>query len=232
MGWPTAQNDLRVALSDGPLDRLRSQKRVFGVQNGGNTIFKTEEHRRTTNLSATGNAAFPCGVYVDGAPLSPTLISIDDPQSGYFQLVSSSAAPWAPSAGPLDSNKVTATYYAQYFLDTDLAGFLSQAATWLGMGTDATQISTDFISAAMEYAKGKAYDKLSQLAAENLSQSYQLEDAPDTKNESMVDVYRRLSQQAMKNAYTARDDVYTRKGQSKAPRFASISGNVKNPTRS
>ncbi len=53
-----------------------------------------------------------------------------------------------------------------------------------------------------------------------------------TKNESMVDVYRRLSQQAMKNAYTARDDVYTRKGQSKAPRFASISGNVKNPTRS
>ena len=78
MAWTTSLADLRKLLNDGPKDKLRYRKRVIGIQNGANLIFKTFEFRRTESLVG---ATAPVGVYVDDTPV--TVVS-DDVPSGEF----------------------------------------------------------------------------------------------------------------------------------------------------
>ena len=47
---------------------------------------------------------------------------------------------------------------------------------------------------------------------------------------SIVQAYQKAASDALKEAEVYRDDYYKRKGQQLAPRFATISGNIKNPT--
>lgn len=223
MSWSTAVSDLRVALSDGPLDRLCSMKKIFGIQNGQNRVFKTLEFRRVTDFSASGTS-FPLGVQVDGAFLAASAISQDNPDSGFFEVIS--------TAAPTDSQQVTCTYYAQWFVDAELVGFLQRASEWMGFGAAYAGINPQFKTAALKYALAEAYGKIAIKVATPTSAGFQLEDAPDETKADMIRAYQTASKNAMDAAYKARDDVYSRQGQAKAPRFATVSGNIQNPTRS
>lgn len=227
MSWDTAQTDLRVLLSDGPTDKLRAFKQVFGMQNGypagaataGNNVFKTFEFRRVTDFSASGTG-FPLGIMLDGKTLAASAITQDNPSTGYFQL----------AIYPEDSQKLEATYYLQWFTDAELDGFLTRASNWLGGDGNYSEIALGLKTAALKYAQSEAYQKLALRFAEAVSETYRLKDAPDPKNMEIVKSYQDAAAIAIKDAYKSRDDYYSRKGKSLAPNFGTISGNVKNPT--
>lgn len=219
MSWTTAIPDLRVILSDGPTDKLRALKAVFGLQNGVNTTFKTFEFRRVSDFSSSALAT-PLGLTVDGVRIPAASVVYDDLDSGMFQLTD-----------PIqDSQQLAATYYIQWFQDAELDGFMVRASNWLGLSDDYTTIPSGLKTAALKYAAHEAYQKLSLRMAENIVETYRLQDAPDEKRMAVVEAYQKAASEALKEATTYRDDYYTRKGKSKAPLFGSISGNIKNPT--
>lgn len=221
MTWSTALSDLRVQLSDGPIDKLCAFKKVFGIQNGKNRIFKTFEQRRVTDFSSSGTI-YPLGVYKNGDVMATSAISADDLTSGYFTVVTDQA--------PVDSDVWVATYYSQWFTDAELTGFLQRASEWLGFGATYSQISDAFKTAALKYACHEAYQKLAVRAATSTTDGYRLEDTPDEKRTDAIRAYQSAAKAFLDAAFKTRDDVYERGGQAKAPRFGTISGNIKNPT--
>ena len=221
MSWSTAAQDLRVLLSDGPTDKLRAFKNIFGQQNGSNKIFKTFEFRRLTDFSATGNAA-PLGIYIDNVLQAPSAVTWDDLNSGHFYL----------STAPTDDQHIMCSYYIQWFTDAEIEGFLSRACNWLGLGDDYSLIPTGLKTAALKYSEHEAYQKLSLRFAENIVETFRLQDAPDEKRMAIVTAYQEAAKQKFKEAEQSRDDFYKRKGRPLAPIFDTASGNIKNPTRS
>lgn len=219
MTWLDPKGDLRVILSDGPTDKLRAYKNVFGMQNGSNTIFKTFEFRRQTDFSASATV-FPLGVYFNGGLLAGSAISTDDVSTGYFQL----------NFGPTDADKLTTTYYIQWFLDAELDGFLIRASNWLGQDDNYIDTPSGLKTAALKYAEHEAYLKLSLKYSENIVETYRLEDSPDDKRFDIVKAYQDAAKNALSEAVKYRDDFYTRKGKALQPLFSSIRGNVKTPT--
>ncbi len=219
MSWSTAVSDLRVLLSDGPDDKLRAYKTVFGMQNGSNATFKTFEFRRLTDFSSSA-LAYPLGIYVNGALQPASAVSLDDPDTGFF----TSATAYD------DSVSLLATYYIQWFKDTELDGFLVRSSDWLGLGDDYTQVPSGLKTASLKYAAHEAYQKLSLKYAENIVETYRTQDAPDDKRMEIVKAYQEAASNALKEAKQYRDDFYTRKGQSLSPLFGVVSGNIKNPT--
>lgn len=214
MSWATAVADLRLKLSDTPLDKLRAYKRVFGQIDGTNKIFKTFEYRRITDFTS---AAAPLGVYLNQVRLGSAAIASDDLQTGYFTLVS------APAAGDV----LEATYYVQFFFDENLGDFLRLGAQWLGLGTDYNNVPIGLQPAALQYAAAEAYQKLAMRFAEHLSETYRLEDAPDADRFKLVDEYRRMGEACRVEATTLRDHFYTRQGQYLSPLFGVNRGNVR-----
>lgn len=214
MAWNTAVADLRLKLSDTPLDKLRAYKRVFGQIDGVNAVFKTFEYRRVTDFTL---AAAPLGVYLNGVRLSTAGIASDDLQTGFFTLAS------APAAGSV----LEATYYVQFFFDENLTDFLRFATQWLGLGTDYNSIPSGLQGAALQYAAAEAYQKLAMRFSEHLSETYRLEDAPDAERFKLVDEYKRMSDDCRASATTLRDQYYTRQGQSLQPLFAVNRGRVR-----
>lgn len=211
--WTTAVNDLRVKLSDGPTDKLRAFKRVFGILNGTNKLFKTFEFRRVTNFTT---ATTPLGVYKNDVLLLTTDIASDDPATGYFTLV----------AAPVDGDRLECAYNIQWFLDTELQDFLRIAMNW-ALGIDDYSTTVEGLrQAVLNYASAEAYQKLALRWIGNLSETYRMEDAPDPKKRDLVQQYMDAAESLRKEAVTLRDDYYTRKGQSKAPLFRTLSGNV------
>lgn len=220
MSWGTAVNDLRVLLSDGSTDKLRAFKAIFGAQDGSNKIFKTFEFRRVTDFSATGNSN-PLGIYIDNVLQAPSAVAWDDLPSGNFAL----------QTAPTDAQQILCTYYIQWFTDAELDGFMLRSANWLGFADDYTTIPSGLKTAALKYGAHEAYQKLSLRFAENIVETYRLQDAPDDKRMTVVAAYQQAAKDALKDAYASRDDFYKRKGRSLAPIFDTISGNIKNPTR-
>lgn len=220
--WADPVGDLRVLLSDGPTDKLRANKAVIGVVNGTNAILKTFEFRRINNFAASGTLA-PVGISIDGDIQKFTDFVSDNPDTGFFELSS-----------PVDVNaNVTATYYIQWFLDTELQNFLSQASMWLGFSSDYTIVGDGLKFAALKFGCSVAYGKLALKYAEDVAQeTYRGQDSKDDKRMEVVSAYQKASSAFLKEATALRDDFYTRKGQSKAPLFGTISGNVRQPTRS
>lgn len=214
MSWTTSNDELRKMLSDGPTDRLRAFKKVFGQIDGSNKIFKTFEFRRVTDFTT---AASPLGVYINGVLQSNASFSSDDIATGYFNFVT------APAAGSI----IEATYYIQWFNDSELTQFISDATRWLGFGTDPNAVSLGLQPSALKYAGYVAYEKLALKWVEKLSETYRLEDAPDAERFKSVDTYRNISQQFLKDAHQLRDDFYTRQGQSLSPLFGILSGTAK-----
>lgn len=212
MSWLTAVVDVRKIISDGATDKLAYRKKVMNLINGVNLTFKTFEFRRVSDFTSPSG---PIGVFLNDASVS---VTSDDVGSGEFVL----------SAAPVDGDVLTATYYWQWFLDSELDEFLTDAAEWIGVGSDYTNITEDLRPAAKEFAAHKAYQKLVSKMAVNLAETYQLYDAPDKKRFDPVSMYMKISKDKYDLALKLRDDVYDgRKGQAKAPRSVTISGTVR-----
>lgn len=207
MTWLNPELDLRTLLSDGPTDKYRYRKKVFGEVDGANLHYKTFEFRRLTDFTS---ATAPLGVYVNGVILPSLSITSDNPTTGDFYL----ALPIAVRA------KVEASYYVQWFLDSEIQEFLRLAANWLSLGDDYTQIPQGLRPAALKYSASDAYQKLSLRWAEHLSDGFLLNDAPFPKEMSPVDNYRKLSESFRKEAFDGAKFYYTRAGQNEQPLFA------------
>lgn len=214
MSWASAVSDLRTQLSDSATDKLRYRKRCFDQSNGVNTKFKTFEFRRITNFTAP---TAPEGVYVDGIAAA---VTADVPAIGEFTL----------SVAPTDGQVVECTYYIQWFLDAELTVFLAMAANWLGFSGDFNNILDGLKPSALKYACADAYQKLSLRWAEHLSETYRLEDGQDPKRMDIVSSYRTAANDSRKEAENLRDHFYKRQGRALQPLFASIRGNVSEPT--
>jgi hypothetical protein len=218
MIWATSAQAilaLRSVIFDGPTDKLCSNKSLVGVQDGVNTIFKTFEYRRVTNF--TLSPGFPQGVYDNGVLQT---VTTDDPASGAFQV---SVAP-----GPRDT--FNATYYYQWFLDSDLDGFLQNASVWLGFNTTYINTPDGLTPALADYAAREAYRSAAMKYSLRMSSIYKTEDAPTEDIINSVNMWKEMAQDFEDSAAKQRDDYYTRQGQSLAPNFAFQLGRVTDPT--
>lgn len=215
MTWSTAVTDLRIKLSDNATDKIRAFKRVFGEIDGVNTRFKTFEFRRVTNFTT---AASPLGVYVDQTLIPAASISSDDPATGFFTF----------AVAPAASAVVEATYYIQFFLDTELDSFLRLASNWLGLGDTVANVPGGLQPAALQYAAAEAYQKLASRFTEYQSETYRLEDMPNEQRLALVAEYKNAAAQCRDQAKAMRDEYYQRQGQHLSPLFAVNAGNVKN----
>lgn len=211
MSWSTASNDLRTLLSDSTTDKHRYRKRVFGEVNGVNKSFKTFEFRRLSDFTT---AAAPLGVWIDGTLQIVSTIAQDFVSTGDFYLVTA----------PIEGSIVEASYFIQWFKDTEVENFLRLATNWLSLGDDYSNLGQGLRPAALKYAAAEAYQKLSLRWAEHLSETFLLNDAPQEKRMAIVDVYRKQSLDLRKEAETVRDDYYSRSGQQKQPLYGSIAG--------
>lgn len=224
MAWPdtaTAILALRNILFDGPKDKMGAQKKVLGVVDGTNTIFKTFEYRRTQSFQDT---VFPLGVFKNGLPIAPILVTIDDTDSGIF-MVSGSAIPSAISRDVL-----TATYYYQWFTDAELDTFLQNASTWLGFNTTYINTPDGLNAALLRYAAQESYEAAAAKYTTRMSEVYQLEDAPSEEILKSVAAFKDMAEGYLAKAEAMRNDFYTRQGQSLAPNFAFQLGKVFDPT--
>lgn len=214
MSWLTAVTDFRTNANDGPTDKLRHRKRVFGVQDSVNLVFKTLEFRRITDLSAPTGVL---GVYVNNVLAT---VTADDISVGQFSLQNA----------PDDGDELVATYYVQFFLDTEITLFLNLATQWLGFGDDYLNVGIGFRPAAIQYAMYEGFSKLAMKWHENLSTTFRLEDAPNKENIEYLNWMNATADSALKRATELRDNNYTRQGQSKAPLFGVAGGRVRNTT--
>lgn len=222
MAWQNPIGDLRVLLSDGPTDKLRANKSIMGNMNGANGNFKTFEFRRLNTFTAA-STVFPLGIAQNGIQISPSAFVSDDIATGFFQLAPSSVAP---------TDQLTATYYIQWFLDSELELFLRQASFWLGLSYDYTLMPDGLKDAALKHSQSNAYTKLALKYAEDAAmETYRLQDTKDDKRMSIVEQYQAAAKQAFKDANDTRNDYYTRRGQPLAPKSGTVRGRVRNPTR-
>lgn len=212
--WTTAVTDLRTLLSDVPIDRLGYRKMVFGRLDGLNTVFKTFEVRRTTDFTT---ATAPEGVYVDGIQVG---VTTDDTQTGEFNLASA----------PSDGQRIEATYYSQWYFDTELQVFLKNAMQWLGFGDDYTQIPDGLQPAALYYAAQEAMHKMAVRWMTRMSQMYQVSDAPTNELTNQINVLKELAKEYREKSNELRENFYQRNDQALAPLFGMVIGRVKEPT--
>jgi hypothetical protein len=212
MSWTTALDDIRLTLNDGPTDKIRAFKRVFGSADGSNAVFKTLEFRRITDFTTVDETG-PVGIYVNGEKFGPLALPLDydDPGSGYFKFAALSV--------PISGAVIEATYYIQYFLDVELETFLRLAQNWLGFGDNYANIPQGLRPAALQYAAAEGYQKLAMRFSSQLSETYRLEDMPDVKQTALLAEYKQASEVSRQQAHKLRDEYYTRQGQSLSPLF-------------
>lgn len=216
MAWSAsaARDRLRGMLSDGPTDKLRHRKSVLGTVTGANLVFKTQEKRRLTDFST---ATAPEGVYVDGVFITGIT---DDADIGEFAFPAGQA--------PQTNQTLEATYYLQWFIDSELDAFMQDAIDWLAAGTIDT-LPDGLKPGALNFGVSRAYEKLALLWAETLSMTFRLEDQPDPKQRTPAQEYTSLAKHFHKLATDDRNAYYTRQGKSFAPAFATIRGCVPDP---
>lgn len=211
MSWTTSTDELRTLLNDGTKDRLRWMKTVIGYVDGVNTTFKTFEFRRLSNFVAP---TAPSGVFVNGVS---AVVSGEDLASGAFTL----------AVAPAQEARVEATYYAQWFIDTELDEFLVHAVKWLGLGADPTLIPDGLQPSSLKYAAAEAYQKIAVHWATNRSETYRMEDSPDPNTQKASNPYAELAKQFFGLAQKERAGFYTRQDQAKAPLVARVIGSVR-----
>lgn len=218
MPWTTSVDDLRTALSDGPEDRYNSRKRCFGEVNGTNTTFRTFEFRRITDFTS---ATAPLGIYVNGTRLPAADITTDYPNTGEFVIGASGAI-------PVDGDVVEASYYNQWFLDAELANFLTVATNWLNSTSDVVQVAPGLQPAVLKYAQAEAYLKMAQKWRTWLSEMYKVEDEPKKPGLGPVDSFIKMAETFRKEALDARKEFYSRQDRNLQPLFGSVLGSVRN----
>lgn len=213
MSWTTALTDVRTLLSDGATDKVRYRKAVLGQVDGVSTVFKTFETRRISALA--GANGLPLGVFVNNALVT---VTSEDLESGEFYL----------TTAPLSGAAIRATYYVQWFDDSEVTQFLTTASEWISSADDWTVLDPGLWPAAKQYAAASGYQKLSIRFAANLAEQYQLHDAPDQKRFDPIKTYADMADRLFKLAFELRDDVYkNRKGQALAPVYGTVRGRTK-----
>lgn len=221
MAWSStadAITALRADLSDGPTDKLATQKKLFGSVDGTNKVFKSVEGRLITDFTS---ASAPFGLYIDNVRQANAAISAHDTDAGVVTFVT------APTAG---NHKLEGTYYYRWFLDSELDLFLKEASNWLGLNDTYQNIPGGLIPACLGYAQKAAFRKLGTRLMLRASTGFLAEDAPKKEMLESVDVFNRLASQLGKDADKLRDDFYKRQGQANAPLFGNALGGVTDPT--
>lgn len=207
-----ARGELRTLLSDGDTDKLAHRKKVFGKQDGVNLTFKTLEFRRVGSLVSLGT---PQGVFIDN---QPALVLADDLPTGEFILDRSNI--------PLVNQDLRATYFYQWFTDSELDNMLLNATRFIMSAEDLTVIPMGLRQATLQYAAFDAYQKLASRWAQRLSDVYRVEDSLDN-DKAQNNPFLALSKDCRACAMSLRDDFYKKQGQQFDPAFATISGNVR-----
>lgn len=210
MSWDTSLADLRSLISDGPEDKYNFRKKVFGQVDGANVNFKTLEVRRITDFTTS---AAPFGIYVNNALVTVTTDFVD---SGEFTLAV------APNSGDV----IEASYYSQWFLDSELTTFLTMSARWCLAVDDVTTVPSGLIPAALHYGAAEAYQKLSLRFSRMKSDEYRVEDAQDKRQIDMALSYQKSATSERQTAETLRSQFYTRNDQYKSPLYNTASGFV------
>lgn len=222
MGWSnsaTAILALRSLVKDNINDKYCFQKKVIGTIDGTNKLFKTFENRRVTDMTT---ASAPLGVYLNGVHAAAATDDLSTTNTGAFTMTS------APSQTGRDV--LTASYYYQWFLDSELDTFLQNAATWLGFSTTYSTIPDALNAAALRFAAQEAYEAAAMRYSTRMAEVYKLEDAPSEDILKSVAAFKDMADSFMDKARELRDDVYTRQGQTLAPNFAFALGRVIDPT--
>lgn len=215
MAWTTAISDLRIQLSDGATDRYHFRKRCFGEVNGINKRFKTFEFRRVTNFTITS------GIYVNDCLLPPNKIAFDNVATGEFILTYAPAA----STGGL----VEASYYTQWFLDSELDSLLQIASLWLISSTIYANTPGGLIPSVLKYACAEAYLKMAIRWRTYESSTYKVEDAPRDEVAAKVEDFTKMAEVFRAEALAARTEYYqNRQGRALQPLSSSVLGNVQN----
>lgn len=214
MSWITSLADLRRLLSDGPTDRLKYGKRVFGTTDGANTTFKTLEFYRATDFTDPSITA-PLGVKVNGALVT---VATDSPTTGEFTL----------SAAPPVNALVAANYYTQWWKDAELEDFLVKATEWALRSDDPTQVPPGLQPAVLSYGAQLSLKKAMLRWIENWNDVYQLENPPE-KMSDFIKLYKDMADTYAKDAEAQRKQFYTRNDQNEQPLFVSIGGRVRDP---
>lgn len=215
MSWTTATADLRIQLSDGATDRYHFRKRCFGEVNGVNKRFKTFEFRRVTDFTVTQ------GVYLNGVLQAIAKIASDSVSTGEFLLTT------APSAST--EGLVEASYFTQWFIDSELTSLLQVASLWANSGTDYTATPPGLIPSVLKYAAAEGYLKMAIRWRTYESSAYKVEDAPRDEVAAKVKDFTDMATVFRKEALDARTEFYkTRQGRALQPLFGSVLGNVQN----
>lgn len=209
MSWTAALTELRQLLNDDSTDKPRFRQQVLGQVNGTNKAFRTFEPRRVTDFTT---AIAPFGVYKNSSA-TPETVTTDNLEFGQFVLST------APTAG----DTLEASFYVQWFTDTELNAFLLDSANWLGTGT-VVAIQQGLQPAAKKYAAAQAYQELAIRWSQDLSMQFKSQDIdPETKP---INPYTSLANQFRKDATDSRDQFYKRQGRPYQPLFKSVAGNV------
>jgi hypothetical protein len=210
-----AVSDLRRLVNDGPTDKLAYNKKVIGLANGVNLLFKTYEKRRITDFTVTPTDM--TGVYLNGARLAPAGVSSDDTESGAFALASA----------PADGDTLTCVYYWRWFNDPELQQFVVNAIQMVLGSTDPATVVDGLIPAVLHYAGAQAYGKLAMAWTIDPAMQYMLEDAPKDKNGNAINPFIQLQKQLEAKAQELRKGYYGRNDQAEEPIFAVVSGAVR-----
>lgn len=213
MSWTTAVEDLRALLNDGPEDKYCYRKKVFGRTDGSNTAFKTFEYRRVTDFTGSD---LPLGVFVNNELQT---VTDDFVNTGEFTLRD------APSDGDL----IEASYYVQWFLDSELEKFITEASKWLGFDVSYSNIPAGLQPAAIKYAEGQAFAKLALKFTVLVADMYRADDKPDKERVDQVKSFKDAADAAYKLATERRNEYYTRQGQPLQPLFGYAGGHVSDP---
>ena len=215
--WTTYLSDLRTLLNDNVSDRLAYRKKCFGTCDGTNTVFKTFEFRRITNFTTAVPGTY--GVFINGVQVLAANIAYDDTASGEF-----SFKPTFQPTGP--TQVVTASYYTEQFLDTELTDLVQRAVQSLGLGLVIANVDPALWDAVLNYAASEGMKKLALRWTQRASDVFLLEDIPKQESLKIAESYTGLAGQYYKNSIQMRDDFYTRQGQTLAPNFINNFGNV------
>ena len=225
MGWSStavAISSLRDVLLDNVTDKLASNKKVIGVIDGSNLTFKTFEYRRVTDFTTNAGSTFPLGVYKDGTQIALNKITVDDISSGTFKI--------DVSVVPSGRSSITATYYYQWFLDSELDTWLQNASTWMGLGSTYINIPDGLNASALDFAAREAYRAAAMKYMIRMREVYQLEDAPDESTMKQVDAFRSMAKDYMDSSQQLRKQYYQRQDQFESPLFGFSLGQVTDPT--
>jgi len=218
MSWSiaSAREELRTLLSDGPTDRIVYRKKVFGEIGTGNLRFRTFEFRRVTDFTT---AVAPLGVWKNGSLLSAVSISADFPDTGDFVL--------ANTVVLADGDILEASYYVQWFIDSEVDEFMKGSTQWLGMGPDPTNIPDGLQPSALKYGAAEAYQKLAIRWTLHTSETFRLEDSPDGVQVNNAQKFTDMAKYFRSEALKLRDEYWTRQGQYLQPLFHSNVGRVR-----